>query len=766
MLALSGIFAGEARAASADGPSVRFDVDAQPLAHAIVVLGEQAGLTIGLEDSALGVIQVHAFHGRASVSRALSHILHGTPAVARFTGDGGVRIERARPLRRSAAPSARQSTDAIVVTGSKRGTTLAAYPGSVIVVSVADIPQAMRAHGSEALVTELPILSSTHLGSGRNKLFIRGIADSSFNGPSQSTVGQYLGEARLTYNAPDPDLALYDIAETEVLEGPQGTLYGAGTLGGIVRLDPVRPDLDRFGYGMSLGVSTTRHGAASSDVAALINLPIKTDVIGIRGLAYASTDGGYIDDAGRGLSNINRTRTRGGRLELRVKPSSTWTIDALGVVQDINASDGDYADRTLPRLERRSTLAQPFDNDYSLANLVIRHTMGATELLSSTTLVRHDVGFTYDATETGKEPRLFRENDHISLLTNETRLSHRYDGGSSWVVGMEALQNADRIRRWLGVPSDPTAISGSRNKVFEAALYGEATVTIATSLSVTAGGRVAYNRVLGEALDHAENAPEPDRHRVVFLPSIGALWRVAPDLALYARYQEGFRPGGLSVSDMAVERYRGDGLSTVELGVRLGHPSSTLQATTAVSFARWRNIQADLIDGQGLPLTTNVGDGRVVGLEASVQWHPRRNLSLSAGLFLNDSTLYSPAPGFAGEKDASLPNVDDLGFRANANLKIPLSGTNSVNVYGALRYVGGSKLGVGTAFDFPQGHYVATNAGIRWDRGRFSVSLDAANLLNDGRNQFALGNPFQLAGGTQITPFRPRTFRLGLSTGF
>ncbi|MBA2932554.1 TonB-dependent receptor [Sphingomonas sp. CGMCC 1.13654] len=765
MLTFSGTSAGEARAASADGPVVRVDVDAQPLAQAVVVIGEQADLTIGLGDTTLGDVRVHAFHGSARVSRALAHILRGTSAVARFTGDRVVRIERARMPPRSTVRPEPQAID-IVVTGSKRGTVLAAYPGSAIVVSVADIPLAMRSHGSEALVSELPILSSTHLGSGRNKLFIRGIADSSFNGPSQSTVGQYLGEARLTYNAPDPDLALYDIAETEVLEGPQGTLYGAGTLGGIVRLDPVRPDLDRFGYGLSLGASTTRDGTASSDAAGLINLPVKKDVIGVRGLVYESTDGGYIDDPGRGLSNINRTRTHGGRLELRVAPSPTWTIDATGVVQDINARDGDYADRTLPKLQRRSTLSQPFDNDYSLANLVARHTMGATELVSSTTIVRHDVSFTYDATEAGGPPRLFRENDHISLVTNEMRLSHQYDGGGSWVVGLEALQNVDRIRRLLGAPSNPAAISGSRNKVFEAALFGEATVALAPSFSVTAGGRVAYNRVLGEALDHVEDAPEPDRRRVAFLPSIGALWRVAPDLALYARYQEGFRPGGLSVSDTAVERYRGDGLSTVELGVRMGYPSSRLQATSAISFARWRNIQADLIDGQGLPLTTNVGNGRVVGLEASVQWRPWRDLDIESGLFLNDSTLYRPAPGFAGEKDASLPNVDDLGFRASANLRIPLGKADSLSFYGALRYVGGSKLGVGTALDFPQGHYVATNAGVRWDCGRYSVSLDASNLLDDGRNQFALGNPFQLAGGTQITPFRPRTFRLGLSTGF
>lgn len=744
----------------------RIDIDAQPLSQAVLALGEQAGISIGLDDPGLGAVRVRAFHGRAPIAQILSRILRGTSATARITAEGAVRIERAAPQPRPARIPAAPSTGMIVVTGSKRGTSLASYPGSVIVMPGADMPLAMRGHGSEALVTQLPTLSSTHLGSGRNKLFIRGIADSSFNGPSQGTVGQYLGEARLTYNAPDPDLALYDVAETEILEGPQGTLYGAGTLGGIVRLDPVRPDLDHFGYGLSLGGSATRSGGGSLDAAGLINLPVKNGVIGVRGLAYMSNDGGYIDDPGRGLDDINRSRTRGGRVEVRVRPASNWTVDLTGVIQDINARDGDYADRALPRLQRQSVLAQPFDNDYSLANLVVRHEIGALELLSSTTLVRHDVSFTYDATETGGAPRLFRETDHITLATNETRLSRHYAGGSSWVIGLEALQNADRIRRELGAPADPGIISGSRNKVFEAALYGEATIAITPGLSATAGGRVAYNRVVGEVLDHVEDMPEPDRRGVVFLPSVGGLWRVAPGLAFYARYQEGFRPGGLSVSDTRVERFRGDGLSTVELGMRFGQPGSPLRATVAASLARWKNIQADLVDGQGLPFTTNVGDGRVLGLETSIRWRPWKSLTLDGGLFLNDSTLYRPAAGFAGEEDASLPNVDDLGFHASADFKLPLGPHDSADFYGALRYVGGSKLGVGTALDFPQGHYVATSAGIRWDHGAISLSLDVSNLLDDGRNQFALGNPFQFAGGAQITPLRPRTFRLGLSTGF
>lgn len=104
-------------------------------------------------------------------------------------------------------------------------------------------------------------VASTYLGAGRNKLFIRGIADSSFTGPTCATVGQYFGDLRLSYNAPDPDLRLADLAAVEVLEGPQGTLYGAGSLGGLIRLVPNAPDPTRFSGSAMLGGSATTHGA-------------------------------------------------------------------------------------------------------------------------------------------------------------------------------------------------------------------------------------------------------------------------------------------------------------------------------------------------------------------------------------------------------------------------------------------------------------------------------------------------------------------------
>ena len=83
---------------------------------------------------------------------------------------------------------------------------------------------------------QTPILQTTALGAGRNKLFIRGIADSSFNGATESTASLYLDDVQIAFAGPDPGLKLYDIGEIEIAEGPQGALHGSWSIGGIVRL--------------------------------------------------------------------------------------------------------------------------------------------------------------------------------------------------------------------------------------------------------------------------------------------------------------------------------------------------------------------------------------------------------------------------------------------------------------------------------------------------------------------------------------------------
>src|SRR3546814_8229338 len=116
---------------------------------------------------------------------------------------------------------------------------------------------------------------------------------------SSDVCSSDLGNARLTYSAPDPDLKLYDVASVEVLEGPQGTLYGAGSLGGIIRIEPMPPDLYAGGGGAWAAGQLTEHGDPGGDAGAVLNVPIAEGTAAFRGLVYGGIDGGYIDDRRR-----------------------------------------------------------------------------------------------------------------------------------------------------------------------------------------------------------------------------------------------------------------------------------------------------------------------------------------------------------------------------------------------------------------------------------------------------------------------------------
>ncbi|MEJ8629193.1 TonB-dependent receptor plug domain-containing protein [Sphingomonas sp. I4] len=132
---------------------------------------------------------------------------------------------------RAAASAPSGNAQDIIVTASKQGTELARYPGSVSVVG-RGVALPSGSIDLSDVAGQTPILQTTALGPGRNKLFIRGIADSSFNGATESTASLYLDEVQIAFAGPDPGLKLYDIGEVEIAEGPQGALHGSGRSAG------------------------------------------------------------------------------------------------------------------------------------------------------------------------------------------------------------------------------------------------------------------------------------------------------------------------------------------------------------------------------------------------------------------------------------------------------------------------------------------------------------------------------------------------------
>jgi outer membrane receptor protein involved in Fe transport len=759
----------------------RIETPPGSLQQAVIALGKQARISIAIVDPSLGRIRVARVSGRMTAEQALRRMLAGSQASFVALGGSSYRIVRAsaaqprrRPLperRRPVPPEPRPEQPLeIVVTASKRNVPLRNYPGPATVVPGDAFAGGSAASGTEAISERVPSLGSTHLGPGRDKLFIRSIADSSFTGQTQSTVGQYFDEARVNYNAPDPDLRLYDIASVEILPGPQGTLYGAGAMGGVLRIIPNGPQLGSTNGSVIASVAATQHGGFSRELAAVANLPISSEGA-VRLVGYDLSEAGYIDDIGRAKEDVNRTRISGGRALAKVELGGGWSTEAGAVYQRIDGRDGQYADRALRDLTRMTFFAQPFSNDYALGYLTLRGTIGELQLIATVSGAAHDLVEDFDATLQDSGPTLFRQRNKPSLLSTETRISRSRPDGSGWLVGAQLLRNRSRLDRWSGPPDELEPLLGVRNSIDEQTVFGEYSYRPTDRISLTGGLRLSHvtfsGRAIGSTTLQVDGPSSAGGSDLRLLPSLAAGLDAGRDVAIYLRYQESFRPGGLIVRSNAAQELESDHIAAWETGLRFGQrPGSTFGGALAVSFARWTDIQADTIDTTGLPSTINIGDGNIYSFEGRAEWRPTRDLAFSLAATVNRSRVNNPNPGVIMVLNAPLPNVPDVVGRFGADYRHGIGRFGDVRLSAWANYVGKSWLGVGPILGREQGEFLNTGLEARVGRADRYLFLRATNLLDSAGNRFALGNVFSIVFEDHITPLRPRTLRVGVHTAF
>ncbi len=778
-------------ASTATAAPLPINVPAGPLGAAVNAIARQGGLSISISDRRLLLRRVPAISGR----------MEATEALARAAAAGGLRLSRVgtnsfvltplpparpkprppivakRPPAAPVAPPPTENPDVIIVTASKRDTPSPRFAGQWLRLNGREFA-ALGVAGSEAIEARSVGFSSTHLGAGRNKLFIRGIADSSFSGPTQSPVGQYFGDMRTTYSGPDPDLKLVDMQSVEILEGPQGTLYGSGALGGIILLKPEKP---RFGElsGTALGgITATQHGNAGYDFSTILNAPV-ADNAALRVVAYRSREGGYVDNRATGEENANDVDVRGGRATFSAELTPGWFVDVAGVAQTIEGADSQYADLHGSGLSRSSLVEQPFSSDFRLANLVVRKDRGTLRFQSTTGAGWQDVDETFDASTSGEMRRL-RQRSRAHALTNETRMWRPMTNGYSWLVGFSSIAHRYRVNRDIERSGEVVDLAGAENKVREFTLYGEAGLQIDPRVEVSVGARYTHSRISGSG-EHLSPLlatrlaqEDPVRREHTFLPTFAVLARPMERLTLYARYQRGFRPGGLSIAGDTVHLYRNDRLATAEAGFRFGQKGrDRFDLQGGATYSRWNDIQADFLDPSGLPVTDNIGDGRVwtLSLNGGVKFSDA--LRLDGGFAWNDGRITRPAGTFrtlvaaapVANDAMEIPNIARVVSRAGLtwNRDLGRDWTLEANAYA--RYVGKSRLGIGPRLGDSQGSYIDSGLVVRVADGRRALSLSVTNLTDEVGNRFAFGAPLA-TGADQITPLRPRTVRLGIEQAF
>ncbi len=713
----------------------------------------------------------------------LRRLLRGTGLRAVPIGAGAYRIEHVPQPAARIAPAPVRPAPArpfvplplpeypqpdLIVTAQKRPQALDLVAIAVTVVPGGLDRAGIAAPGSQDIALATEGLSMTNLGPGRNRQFIRGIADSPFNGPSQTTVSVQLDEARVTFDAPDPDLRLIDVDRVEILKGPQGPLYGSGALGGIYHIVTRKPDLADPSASMRLSSEVVQHGGVGGGGEAVLNWPVQQDRLAVRAVGYAQSSPGWIDNIGR-RDDANESRIYGGRLAIRWRPDPDWTVDLGGTFQNINVRDSQYVLASDDSLARIAPIAEPNDNDFRIAAATVEGRIGALRLLSSTSYVDHSVDYRLDASAAAADfglvaPIAFDDNRHYTLLNQELRLSD--PGAGRWLAGLSYLLVTSHDEATMDNGGDtPLPVVTLNRKITEYAAFGEVSMPLLPHLDATVGARLFQTIAEDETMERAGSRAEHVT-KTILSPSIALSHRLPGGGLLYLRYARAMRPGGLtSIEEVgagasASRRFDADELGTIDLGIRRSDAGGRLSTSVSLYHTAWDKIQSDFLLSNGLVSTRNAGKGSISGIEAETRWTIGARTSLSGGFTLQNARLTRAADGLK-LSDRRLPIAPDITARLQMNRSFtlgPWQGTLS----GQANYIGSSRLALDDDLDRKMGDYAIASTALSLVRGALTLGMRIDNLFDIEADSFAFGNPFSIRAGPQYTPLRPRTLTLSV----
>jgi len=751
----------------AQARDVRYQVDirATDLANALAVLSAQTGMSFA-SDGPMPRGSVRALRGRMTVEDALDRMLHPFDLDALRVGSRAYRIVRRKRASENVAASpiaVEPPVEDIVVTGRKQSEILSgvAAPLSVYVPHNASPPGVATATRDVARETVGFVLANN--GPGRDRLFIRGVADSLLNGFSQSTVSVQLDDARVTFDAPEPGLRLVDIARVEVLKGPQGPLYGTGALGGVYRIVTNRPVLGGFEARAGLALSTTA-GGFGAQAEGVINLPLIRDRAAIRIVGYTAADPGWIEDAkfGRGL---NRSTTRGARVTLRVVPFDDWTVDLTGAIQSLHARDSQHIFGA--GLTRDLPIREPRFGKVVIAQNTIAGSIGSLRLTVATGLTTQKQGDLHDTTAappTFPRPFYYDYREYL-VATQEVRIGSPLGSRFAWVAGGSFMLARTKTYGPLLSGNGPSAGAlSAQRRVIETAIFADASFPLFPRVRLGMGLRGFRTDTRDDRFESGYLAAQA-KTSLSATPSASLSYEIAPDQLIYARFGTAFRPGGLDPGNAATRRYLADEVRSIDLGGRIRLDGARLSIEGSLFGTTWNNLQSDYLQATGLIATRNAGRARAVGVELSADWRLADGWRLQGGGIWQRPRLTHGPDGAALVPNARLPVLPDVSARLALARETDLGEWRVTPVLSA-NLVGATHLSLDATLDRRVPAYVLGRFGVSAERDRLTVRADIDNLFDAGADTASLGNPFAARTTRQYTPVRPRTVSLAISRRF
>jgi outer membrane receptor protein involved in Fe transport len=671
------------------------------------------------------------------------------------------------------------SIETVVVTAEKRVESLKDVPMSVTSVGE-DTLDKLDARSFEDYFATVPGLTLLELSSTKPHLVLRGINA----GGDGATVGTYLdetpyGSSSALANALTmaPNLDTFDISRVEVLRGPQGTLYGANTLGGLLKFVTNAPDPAGFAAKAEAGGNTLDNGGAGAFIRGMVNVPLGDDVA-VRGVGYYTFDPGWIDDPGRGLKNINGVHSKGGRLSALYRPDDKISIRLTAVLQDISANNNNEEDVTVVGGQivplygdyQQQRTVNSFDTSrYGIYNATIDWDLDFATLTSATSYgTFHSYQFT-DATGTfGLDVQALLR---VNKFTQEARLASDPDGGPlDWLVGIYYTNEVAALHQDLvfAPHGPPLGFLEVDSGYSEIAGFGDVTYHFTPEFDVSLGGRYSNNSQHATQSGLATGVGNSTGD--VFTWSTAANYKVTGETSLYARVAKGYRPGGPNVLPIgnpagAPAFYGADSLVNYEAGVKTDLLDGRLSLDADVFYIDWSDIQLlTVINSTGVDI--NGGSARSLGFEWDTRWQPLDELSLGFSGAYVDANLTEDTPAIVGGvKGDALPFSPRWSFSVDGDYHVPVDCDWKPYFGGTLHYIGKrmSDFQAGASqVQLPDYTTLELRAGVEWHN--WDLSLYGKNLSGAKGMTFfsASGNSAASGNAASVAVIAPRMFGLVL----
>ncbi|MFT3762266.1 MAG: TonB-dependent receptor [Pseudoxanthomonas sp.] len=565
--------------------------------------------------------------------------------------------------------------DAVIVTANKREQRASDIAGGISVVTGAQLTDA----GAQSYADYLGKLPGVVFNAGpaaNSTAVIRGVGTSAGLDQGQGPTGYYLNEIPLTepgYAVVIPDIDTFDVNRVEVLRGPQGTLYGASSLGGAINYVANQADASEFDAAFETSVSETRHASSPGHTAkAMLNLPLVADQLALRAVATKRHEPGYVDNIGIGRKGSNDVGVVDGRLSLVWTPNESTRLSWLSLRQNTDTDDASYQMTRYGELTRSTALPASFDLRFTLHSLRLDQDLGFATLTGIAAFNRkeHELHVDYTPYYGGflgtQDPQLFRQLGHSDNHSYELRLASPNGGKFEWLLGASYQKTTKRFNEDLGAEGayqvllpqvgadqlrgDKYYWAYGRIWGSEKAVFGEAYVNFTDRWKLTLGGRWFDTQVANDGFQFGVFFPEGgvtppgDTSETGFVPKVALGFKATPDTLLYAQASKGYRFGNPN-SIFPLEGFdtpagwNSDSLWNYELGVKTSLLDRRLQIEATVFRIDWDDLQVRLVRPDSFTYGTNAGTARIDGFEFAGAWRPTPSLELSANYTWLDARL-------------------------------------------------------------------------------------------------------------------------------